>query len=174
VGGTIFLIVDERHKNPAKSSQNRLPFGALHKFGLRQACDRPYSVGMALFKKRSPMEKMQQQLIDLRQRSVALSTKRAASEAALAEAMVAREKYMLEGDLADEQTAQKLQTKVDRCISTLAGFDAALAALQAQIAETEAEVAAGRAGIERVKIPFLAVHRPWKIANGFGSWTPKA
>jgi hypothetical protein len=24
------------------------------------------------------------------------------------------------------------------------------------------------------KIPFLAVHRPWKIANGFGSWTPKA
>jgi hypothetical protein len=24
------------------------------------------------------------------------------------------------------------------------------------------------------KIPFLAVHRPWKIANGFGSWKPKA
>jgi hypothetical protein len=104
---------------------------------------------MAFFKKRSPMEKMQQQLTDLRQRAAALSTKRAASDAALADATAAREKHMLEGDLADEQTAEKLQTKVDRCISTLVGIDAALTALQRQIVEVEAKNAAERAAIER-------------------------
>jgi hypothetical protein len=106
---------------------------------------------MALFKKRSPMEKLQKFLPEQRARAAALSVKRTAAEAALADATAAREKHMLSGDLADDQTAEKLQGMVDSCTSRLAGLDAALAALQMQIADTERALADERGRIERSK-----------------------
>jgi chromosome segregation ATPase len=68
---------------------------------------------------------------------------------ALTEATEARQRHMLEGDLTDEQNAEKLQAKVDSCSSKLTGWDAALNALQAEIADVEQKVAAERAAIER-------------------------
>jgi hypothetical protein len=106
---------------------------------------------MALFRKRSPMEKLQKFLAELRSRAAALSAKRTAAETALGEATAARERHMLEGDLADDQTAEKLQVKVDSCTSRLAGLDAALAALQVQIADIEQKLADERAAVERAK-----------------------
>jgi hypothetical protein len=106
---------------------------------------------MALFKKRSLMEKLQKFLAELRSRAAALSAKRTAAETALGEATAARERHMLEGDLADDQTAEKLQVKVDSCTSRLAGLDAALAALRAQIAAAEQKLAAEREAVERAK-----------------------
>jgi hypothetical protein len=58
---------------------------------------------------------------------------------------------MLQGDLADDQTAEKLQVKVDSCTSRLAGLDAALAALRVQIADIEQKLADERAAVERAK-----------------------
>ncbi len=63
------------------------------------------------------MQKMQKFLTELRSRAVALSDRRMAAETALAEATAQRDKYMLTGDLADEQTVEKLQTGVDSCQS---------------------------------------------------------
>jgi len=97
------------------------------------------------------MEKLQKFLAEQRERAAALAAKRTAAETALAEATAARQKHMFTGDLADDQTAEKLQVKVDSCTSRLAGLDAALGALQAQIADVERKVAAERAAIERAK-----------------------
>src|SRR5437868_2129082 len=104
---------------------------------------------MALFKKRTPMEKMQKLLAEQRSRAAAISAKHVAAEAALAAAMAAREKHALEGDLADEQAAEKLQAAVGSAGSRLAGWDVALAALQVQIADTERKLAAERQTVER-------------------------
>jgi len=106
---------------------------------------------MALFKKRSPMEKLQKFLAEQRERAAALSAKRTAAETALAEATTARQKHMFTGDLADDQTSEKLQVKVDSCASRLAGLDSALGALQVQIADIEQKLAAEREAVERAK-----------------------
>jgi multidrug efflux pump subunit AcrA (membrane-fusion protein) len=104
---------------------------------------------MALFKKRSPMEKSQKHLAELRSRAAALADKRMAAEAALAEAMTARQRHMLEGDLADDRSAEKLQASVDSCGSRLAGLSSALEAVQAQIADTKQQIAAEHLAIQR-------------------------
>jgi hypothetical protein len=106
---------------------------------------------MALFTKRSPMEKLQKFLAEQRSRAAALTAKRTAAETALAEATAARQKHMFTGDLTDDQTSEKLQVKVDSCTSRLAGLDAALAALQVQIADIEQKLADERAAVERAK-----------------------
>ncbi|WP_079568962.1 hypothetical protein [Bradyrhizobium erythrophlei] len=95
------------------------------------------------------MEKLQKHLTELRSRAAALSDKRASAETALAEAMVDREKHMLTGDLADEQTAHKLQAKVDSYQSQWSGIAAALVALQPQITDIEQKIAAEQEGIQR-------------------------
>jgi hypothetical protein len=104
---------------------------------------------MAIFKKRFPVERSQKLLTELRSRAAALSDKRTAAETTLAEAMAARQRHMLEGDLADERTAEKLQAAVDSCSSKLAGLNSALDALQAQIAETEQRIAVEHNAIQR-------------------------
>jgi hypothetical protein len=104
---------------------------------------------MALFKKRSPMEKSHKLLTELRSRATALADKRTAAELALTEAMATRQQHMLEGDLADDRSAEKLQAAVDNCSSKLAGLNSALDALQAQIADTEQKIIAERNAIER-------------------------
>lgn len=104
---------------------------------------------MALFKRKTPMEKMQKQLNELRSRAAALSHKRAVAEAALAEAMADRETHMLTGDLADEQTGQKLQAKVDSYQSQLGGFAAGITALQPQITAIEQKLTAEQEAVKR-------------------------
>src|SRR4051794_31999678 len=97
---------------------------------------------MAIFKKRSSMEKLQLVLSELRSRAAALIDKRKAAEVALAKATAANERHMLEGDLADDRTADKLQAKVDSSSSKLAGLNSAIDILQSQIADTEQQIVA--------------------------------
>jgi hypothetical protein len=108
-----------------------------------------YGAAMALFKRKSQMEKFQTTLAQYQLRAAALADKHAAAKAALAEAMTARERHHLEGDIADEVTAGKLQAKVDSCNSTLAGLDAAITTLGAQIADVERQLTAERERVER-------------------------
>ena len=49
-----------------------------------------------------------------------------------------------------------------------------IAVIAHSLRRTFVKVGASARQSPAAKIPFLAVHRPWKIANGFGSWTPKA
>jgi chromosome segregation ATPase len=102
---------------------------------------------MLSFKRKSPMHKLETTLAqaDLRR----AECKRAAAQAGLANAIAARDRHHLEGDIADEQMATKLQAKVDHFASTVTGLDAALATLQTQISDIEAHIATERAIAER-------------------------
>jgi predicted nucleic acid-binding Zn-ribbon protein len=104
---------------------------------------------MALFKQKSPMKTLQKQLAELRFRDAALAEKLKAAEAALAEATGARQKHLLSGDLADEQTANKLQANVDSCSSKMTGLTSAIEALGVQINEIERKLEAEELALAR-------------------------
>jgi hypothetical protein len=95
------------------------------------------------------MQKLETTLAQLQLRAAALSDKRTAAQAALAEAITARDRHLVEGDIADEATSDKLQAKVDHYNSTVTGYEAALGTLQKQIADTEQQIAAERSAAER-------------------------
>ena len=101
------------------------------------------------FRKKSHMQKLETTLAQLQLRAAALSDKRTAAQAALAEAITARDRHLVEGDIADEATSDKLQAKVDHYNSTVTGYEAALGTLQKQIADTEQQIAAERSAAER-------------------------
>jgi predicted nucleic acid-binding Zn-ribbon protein len=96
------------------------------------------------FRRKTHMDKLQATLAQLRLRAAALTDKRVAS----ADAVAARDRHNLEGDIADEQTSEKLQGTVDHLNSTLVGLDAALTTLQGQISDIEAQIAAERSAAE--------------------------
>jgi hypothetical protein len=104
---------------------------------------------MKLFKKQTSMEKLQKLLDERRARAAALSTKRAAAEAALAKATAAHQSHLIDGDIADEKVGAKLHGEVVACALRISGFDAPLAELQAQIADLEKNVADEHAAIQR-------------------------
>lgn len=95
------------------------------------------------------MEKMQKLLAERRSRAAALSTQRAAFEAALAKATAAHQSHLIDGDYADEKVGAKLHGEVVACTLRVSGFDAPLAELQAHIADLEKNVADERAATER-------------------------
>jgi hypothetical protein len=103
---------------------------------------------MAIFK-RNKSQKLDAILAELRTRDAALVEKRAAAEAAFAEAMASRQSFMLSGDLSDEQAAERLQHRVESAQSRLNGLISALDALQIEIGSVEAKIAAERESIER-------------------------
>jgi hypothetical protein len=104
---------------------------------------------MKLFKKQTSMEKMQKLLDERRARAAALSTQRAAAEAALAKATAAHQSHLIDGDFADEKVGAKLHGEVVACALRVSGFDAPLAELQAQIVDLEKNVADEHAAIKR-------------------------
>ena len=95
------------------------------------------------------MQKIQSELAALNARSKLLIGKRAAAQSTLDSAVEARQKALLTGDLDDTKAALALQTKVDTSTSALAGFDAAIKAQDALIADTEARLAAERLDADR-------------------------
>jgi hypothetical protein len=104
---------------------------------------------MALFTRRNPMQKIETELAALNARSKLLTGKRAAAQSALDSAVEARQKALLTGDLDDTKGALALQTKVDTATSALAGFDTAITAQAALIAEAEAKLASERQVADR-------------------------
>src|SRR5580692_9344214 len=96
---------------------------------------------MQIFTRRNPMQKIQSELAALNARSKLLTGKRAAAQSTLDSAVEARQKALLTGDLDDTKATLALQTKVDTSTSALTGFDAAITAQDALIADTEARLA---------------------------------
>ena len=112
---------------------------------------------LPFFAKKNPMEKLQSNLSQLQLRLAALTDKRSATQAARADAITARDRHLVEGDIADEATAAKLQAKVDHYNSALAGLDAALGTLQTQVAEAEQQITdAEQQGLRRAASEKLA------------------
>jgi hypothetical protein len=136
---------------------------------------------MALFQKRSKMEKLEVILAALRKRAALLADKRTSAQTALDAAIVARQAMLIDGDLGDEKLAAKLQGSVDTGQSALLGIIDAITALQSQIATAEAqlnaeaervrrevaseEIAKNVAEVERLIGPWLAASR--QIAAAF-------
>lgn len=105
---------------------------------------------MALtFLKRSPMQKLEDELASLRKRAAKLDSKRAAAKTDLDRAIAAREAHMLGGDLDDDRVGTKLQAAVDTALSTLAAFGEAITKQAALISDVEHKVAAERDRADR-------------------------
>jgi hypothetical protein len=127
-------------------------------------------MAMALFRKRSNMEKMQGVLDALCKRAALLADKRATAQTRLDAAITARQAHLLDDDLTDEKVTLKLQAGVDSAASALAGIVDAIGALERQIVDAErqlaevTEIERRRAGAEKVAADVRAVERliaPW-------------
>jgi hypothetical protein len=98
---------------------------------------------------KTKMEKLEAVLTALRKRAKLLTGRRGTAKAALDDALIQRQRHLLEGDVNDEKVSRRLQSMVDSCTSTLTGIDDALAALQAQTNDAEEALNAERLSVER-------------------------
>jgi hypothetical protein len=98
---------------------------------------------------KTKMEKLEAVLTALRKRAELLTGRRGTAKAALDDALIQRQRHLLEGDVNDEKVSTRLQSMVDSCTSTLTGIDDALAALQAQTNDAEEALNAERLSVER-------------------------
>lgn len=113
---------------------------------------------MAIFTKSTPIQKLEDELASLQKRARLLATKRADAQAAFDDATVAREKFMLGGDLDDVKAGAKLQAAVDSIASALAGFDDAIKKQAALIADVEGKLAIERQVAERKAASDISAH----------------
>lgn len=95
------------------------------------------------------MQKIQGELAALNARNELLIGKRSAAQSTLDLAVEARQNMLLNGDIEDHKAALALQAKVDSATSALAGFDTAITAQGALIADAEAKLAAERQDADR-------------------------
>jgi hypothetical protein len=97
------------------------------------------------------MQKIETNIAALTKRGEQLAAKRVTARDTLDEAIKARQKALLAGDLDDQRKLDKLQDAVDSAMSALAGIDDALAVLTQQKAEAAKQLTAERERIERTK-----------------------
>jgi hypothetical protein len=102
-----------------------------------------------LFSKKTLMQKIEAELAALTSRATLLNTKRKAAQSTLDGAVEARQKMLLTGNLDDSKASLALQAKVDTATSALAGFDTAITAQAALVADAEARLAAERLDADR-------------------------
>jgi hypothetical protein len=104
---------------------------------------------MAIFQKKTPMQKLEAELSALTARAALLTAKRTTAQGAFDSAVAARDVHMLQGNLDDEKIGTKLQAAVDSAASALAGFDNVIAAQAALIVDAEEKLAVERMAVER-------------------------
>jgi hypothetical protein len=97
---------------------------------------------MQLFIKRTPMQKLETDIAKMTTRRSLLNGKRDAARSALDNAIAGRQKFLLEDDVENTDAAKKLQAAIDTTTSELAGFDTAIATLDASVAEVEQALSA--------------------------------
>jgi hypothetical protein len=97
---------------------------------------------MQLFTKRTPMNKLETDIAKMTTRRSLLNGKRDAARSALNDANAAQQKFMLEGDIENVESAKRLQAAIDTATSELAGFDTAIGTLDASIIEAEQALSA--------------------------------
>jgi hypothetical protein len=143
-------MVGASHNYSRQAASNCPPFGALHSSSLRQARCKPYSAGMALFRRKPLMEKLENELAALRARAETLTVRHAAAKTAYSEAKSRLQAHLLEGDLdADEKLRAKLEAAVTGCAVTRDNLAEAITLQQVKVAEIEYKIAAERAAVER-------------------------
>jgi hypothetical protein len=125
---------------------------------------------MAFFVKKNPMEKLEAELKTLRARAGQLTAKRSTAQAALDRATAARQEFLLGGDIDDDKTSTKLQAAVDSATSSLAGFDTAIAALGASIADVEAKLTEARQAADRLAASEKLAAQILKIDETLPAW----
>jgi len=125
---------------------------------------------MALFQKKTLMQKIQAELAALNARKELLTGKRSAAQSTLDSAVEARQKMLLAGDLDDIKAALALQAKVDSSTSALAGFDTAIAALAGLITDAEAKLAVERQDADRKAASDLLAAQVALIDELLGPW----
>ena len=86
----------------------------------------------------------------LRRRAAELAAARAAAQATLNKAVAARQAHLIDGDISDDKIRGRLQTAVSDALSTLEGYDDAIADLNTKIRELDAKLAAERSAAERL------------------------
>jgi hypothetical protein len=105
---------------------------------------------MALFKRKTMMEKLETELTALRARAETLSSRHAAADAAFVDAKQKLQRHHLEADLdADDKARAKLEATVATCALTRDGYADALDEVQAKITDTEQKIAVERALVQR-------------------------
>jgi hypothetical protein len=105
---------------------------------------------MALFKRKTMMEKLETELAALRARAETLSSRHTAADAAFLDAKSKLQRYHLEADLnADDKARAKLEAAVATCAVTRDGYADALGEVQAQIAHAKQKIATERALVQR-------------------------
>src|SRR6476646_3088719 len=111
---------------------------------------------MKLSFRRTTMQKIETNIAALTKRGEQLAAKRITAQDTLDEAIKARQKAPLPGDLDDQRSLDKLQDAVDSAMSALAGIDDALAVLTQQKAEAAKQLTAllrgrrpNRSGLQR-------------------------
>jgi hypothetical protein len=104
---------------------------------------------MAIFKRKTPVQKTEDQLATLKARRDRVDSKRAAAKIELDVAERARLALLTESDADDPQAEAKAQARVDSARSALDGLLAALSALNGQIAAAEQKLTAERDQAER-------------------------
>ena len=97
-------------------------------------------------------EQLQADLDSMRKRLSVLAQKRSEAKASFDNAVSERQLYLLEGDLSDERTADKLQKAVDVAASWVSGFDSALLVLQGQLDDAEMRLRAELEAAERDRV----------------------
>jgi hypothetical protein len=96
---------------------------------------------MALFQKRSNMQKLEIVVAALRKRGQLLADKRVNAQAAFDAAISAQQELLISGDLDDEKLAAKMQSAVDVAASRLHALDDAVSTLAQQTIAAEGQLA---------------------------------
>jgi hypothetical protein len=92
---------------------------------------------MALFARKTPVQKLKADLDRLVDRAALLSTKRDIARSALNDANAGRQAHLLEGDIDDANAVTALQATLDTAQSALVGLDAAIAESHVRIGIAE-------------------------------------
>jgi hypothetical protein len=102
-----------------------------------------------IFLRTTPMQRLETELKRLRGRETQLADWRAKTKTQLDEALAVRERFLLDGDLADSKSAKTLQAKVDATQSEMAGIDLTLNKLAASIVDVERQLAEEEHRVQR-------------------------
>jgi hypothetical protein len=116
------------------------------------------------------MQKLESELAALNARSKLLTGKRSAAQSILDSAVEARQRMLLTGDIEDTKAALALQAKVDTANSALAGFDTAITAQAALIADAEAILATKRLDGRRMAASELLAAQVAAVDELVGPW----
>jgi hypothetical protein len=97
-------------------------------------------------------ESLEGDIASMRKRVDVLAAKRTEAKATFDSAVSERQAFLLQGDLADEKVADRLQKAVDTAASRVSGFDSALLVLQTQLDDAEAKLRAEQEQAERDRV----------------------